>query len=374
MGSDLLSSRRLHLLHLQPHSLLLLHLLKLLFLCLQGETVPVSSAAPGFQTRRLANLALYGFRWCGYVRLGHATGRELASRLLVHLVRNSHTWLLLSIVLSCEVRCSRALVVVTDSLGSSTWIFTWTGRGLAHFTFFGILGRVSAIMLGKLAVSCSAVIRGGWIHDQVEHLLTWTIDGSLLFLLVDGQARVWLLHLSRYTLELLLSRIALLLQAIKLVMLQQDTLLNHWLIWLGKEVVLFNIVLVLTTDHFSHVSLQIVTLQNFLAWLLRWYLADLLLVHAWELLCCALLHRIWLQAVHIVSRTYRDVLTLLVGPCRSLPSLICVLDGTFSAYEGIQMELLRGWPCYTIITPLFLYLRAFLLWCCWASLRQSEIR
>ena len=78
------------------------------------------------------------------------------------------------------------------------------------------------------------------------------------------------LHLmGRHTLELLLlSLLVLLLKAVKLVVLQQETLLDHRLVRLGEEVVLFDIVLV--SDHFSHIPLQIVALDNFLPWLLRW--------------------------------------------------------------------------------------------------------
>ena len=106
MGCDCLSGRRLHLLHLLPHGLLLLHLLKLLLLCLHGETVPTGTTISRFQTRRLSHLALRSFRCGGNVWLGHATRGKLASRLLVNLIGDSHTWLLLSIVLSCEVSCS----------------------------------------------------------------------------------------------------------------------------------------------------------------------------------------------------------------------------------------------------------------------------
>ena len=46
-------------------------------------------------------------------------------------------------------------------------------------------------------------------------------------------------------------------------MLQQDTLLNHRLIWLGEEVILFDVVLVLNSTDLSHVPLQIVALEDF---------------------------------------------------------------------------------------------------------------
>ena len=46
-------------------------------------------------------------------------------------------------------------------------------------------------------------------------------------------------------------------------MLQQDTLLNHRLIRLSEEVILFDVVLVLNSTDLSHVPLQIVALEYF---------------------------------------------------------------------------------------------------------------
>ena len=111
-------------------------------------------------------------------------------------------------------------------------------------------------------------------------------------------------------------------------MLQQDTLLNHRLIWLGKEVILFDVVLVLNSTDLSHVPLQIVALEYFRVGtrLLSWSLADLLLIHTRELLRCALLDRIRLEAIHIISATWSHVLIRLVGTCSCLSSLVCVLN------------------------------------------------
>lgn len=80
-----------------------------------------------------------------------------------------------------------------------------------------------------------------------------------------------LLNLMRWhtALELLLLTwiVTLRLQAVKLIVLEQDTLLNHCLIWLGEEVVLLDVVLV-GADDFSEIPLQIVALESFIVLLL----------------------------------------------------------------------------------------------------------
>ena len=129
-------------------------------------------------------------------------------------------------------------------------------------------------------------------------------DSCCLLLLVYGHASILLLH--RLALDLVL---ILVLQSVELVVLQQDTLLNHGLVRLREEVVLLHVHLVWwDAGHLSHVPLQRVlrvvapALQTFrhvltglyhlLLLLVLLAAADLLLVHARELLGCALLHRV----------------------------------------------------------------------------------
>ena len=129
-------------------------------------------------------------------------------------------------------------------------------------------------------------------------------DSCCLLLLVYGHASILLLH--RLALDLVL---ILVLQSVELVVLQQDTLLNHGLVRLREEVVLLHVHLVWwDAAHLSHVPLQRVlrvvapALQTFrhvltglyhlLLLLVLLAATDLLLVHARELLGCALLHRV----------------------------------------------------------------------------------
>ena len=129
-------------------------------------------------------------------------------------------------------------------------------------------------------------------------------DSCCLLLLVYGHASILLLH--RLALDLVL---ILVLQSVELVVLQQDTLLNHGLVRLREEVVLLHVHLVWwDAGHLSHVPLQRVlrvvapALQTFrhvltglyhlLLLLVLLAATDLLLVHARELLGCALLHRV----------------------------------------------------------------------------------
>ena len=138
--------------------------------------------------------------------------------------------------------------------------------------------------------------------------------------------KLLLLHLLGHTLDLLrmLVLIAVMLQAVELVMLQQDALLDHRLVWLREEVVLLHVHLIWwTTGHFSHVPLQgllwlimvvAAALQSFLVvvlfstrlhhmlrLLLSLTIANLLLGHTRELLGRALLHRVRLKTVHVGS-------------------------------------------------------------------------
>ena len=129
-------------------------------------------------------------------------------------------------------------------------------------------------------------------------------DSCCLLLLVYGHASILLLH--RLALDLVL---ILVLQPVELVVLQQDTLLNHGLVRLREEVVLLHVHLVWwDASHLSHVPLQRVlrvvapALQTFrhvltglyhlLMLLVLLAAAYLLLVHARELLGCALLDRV----------------------------------------------------------------------------------
>ena len=127
-------------------------------------------------------------------------------------------------------------------------------------------------------------------------------DSCCLLLLVYGHASILLL-LHWLALDLVL---ILVLQSVKLVVLQQDTLLNHGLVRLREEVVLLHVHLVWwDASHLSHVPLQRVlrvvapALQTFRQVLTRLYhllvllaAAYLLLVHARELFGRALLHRV----------------------------------------------------------------------------------
>lgn len=126
-------------------------------------------------------------------------------------------------------------------------------------------------------------------------------DGCRLLLLVYRHASILLLH--RLALDLVL---ILVLQPVELVVLQQDTLLNHGLVRFREEVVLLHVHLVWwDAGHLSHVPLQRVlrvvapALQTFRQVLTRLYhllvllaAAYLLLVHARELFGRALLHRV----------------------------------------------------------------------------------
>ena len=129
-------------------------------------------------------------------------------------------------------------------------------------------------------------------------------DSCCLLLLVYGHASILLLH--RLALDLVL---ILVLQPVELVVLQQDTLLNHGLVRLREEVVLLHVHLVWwDAGYLSHVPLQRVlrvvapALQTFrhvltglyhlLMLLVLLAAAYLLLVHARELLGCALLDRV----------------------------------------------------------------------------------
>lgn len=101
-----------------------------------------------------------------------------------------------------------------------------------------------------------------------------SIDHGCLLLLVNRKPSIMLmllLNLMRWhtALELLLLTwiVTLRLQAVKLIVLEQDTLLNHCLIWLGEEVVLLDVVLV-GADDFSEIPLQIVALESFIVLLL----------------------------------------------------------------------------------------------------------
>ena len=100
------------------------------------------------------------------------------------------------------------------------------------------------------------------------------------------------------------------------------------------------------TNHFSHVALQVVAFEDLLLarlllLLLMLTVANLLLVHARKLLRSALLDRIWLQAIHIVRCDH--LLTVLLASRRRLPSLVCVLYRAFSPHECVQVELV--WRC-----------------------------
>lgn len=128
-------------------------------------------------------------------------------------------------------------------------------------------------------------------------------DSCCLLLLVYGHASILLLLLHRLALDLVL---ILVLQSVELVVLQQDTLLNHGLVRLREEVVLLHVHLVWwDAGHLSHVPLQRVlrvdapALQTFRHVLTGLYhllvllaAAYLLLVHARELFGCALLDRV----------------------------------------------------------------------------------
>lgn len=115
------------------------------------------------------------------------------------------------------------------------------------------------------------------------------------------------------TLELL---IILVLEAVQLVMLQKDALLDHGLVRFREKVILLDVMVLVRSDDLSHVALQVVTLPSLaglvclllllLLCLLLLLLQDellllllrgaavatryLLLVHARELLGRALLH------------------------------------------------------------------------------------
>ena len=128
-------------------------------------------------------------------------------------------------------------------------------------------------------------------------------DSCCLLLLVYGHASILLLLLHWLALDLVL---ILVLQSVELVVLQQDTLLNHGLVRLREEVVLLHVHLVWwDAGHLSHIPLQRVlrvvapALQTFRHVLTGLYhllvllaAAYLLLVHARELLGCALLDRV----------------------------------------------------------------------------------
>ena len=63
------------------------------------------------------------------------------------------------------------------------------------------------------------------------------------------------------TLELLL--IILVLESVQLVVLEQDALLYHRLVRLCEKVILLDVMVLIRTDNFGHVSLQVVTLSTF---------------------------------------------------------------------------------------------------------------
>ena len=69
-----------------------------------------------------------------------------------------------------------------------------------------------------------------------------------------------LLHLSMDTLELLL--IILVLESVQLVVLEQDALLHHRLVRLCEKVILLDVMVLIRTDNFGHVSLEVVTLST----------------------------------------------------------------------------------------------------------------
>ena len=111
---DLLASGGLHLLHLLPHCLLLLHLLDILVLLALNDQASRRTRMPGLEARGLPDLALSRFGGGRDVGLRHTHSGQLAGRFLVHLVGEG--LLRVSIVLRGEVGGCRALVVMIDGV------------------------------------------------------------------------------------------------------------------------------------------------------------------------------------------------------------------------------------------------------------------
>ena len=266
-------------------------------LALNNQTAP-GTRVPRLEAGRLPDLALGRFGGGRDVWLRHAHCGQLSSRLLVHLIGEG--LLRVSIVLCGEVRCRRALVVMVDLVvGMSTAAEATSARVLAGACrvlgqLGGVFGRlgdwVRAVVLRKLTVSVSLLLC--LILPDAEQTVYPGLPASRsrLLLLLNGHSSILLLHLLALDLVLIL-----VLEAVELVVLQQDALLNHGLVRLSEEVVLLHVHLVWRhAAHFSHIPLQrllrillLPALQTLLPNLLMLVLLAatyLLLVHARELL------------------------------------------------------------------------------------------